>query len=297
MEGNSPSAASTPFLPSDRTPRPLIDEEGRIFGALAGQPDDWLGVSEEAVEGMQEAASNCVLPSNNENSRRGNFPALNFGVTFGPGMDRPANLKNDLNTAPLRALMDSRPFQRISGFQNSAFRIWAPRLYDRYSRVLGELYARDRTLRPTYPGSVFSSQAVNFGPRVICYPHTDHANVPYGWCAVTALGSFDPQAGGHLVLWDLNLAIQFPAGSTILIPSATLRHSNTSTQPHESRFSFTQYTAGGLFRWVAYGHRLERDFAAADPDGMKRLEARRSVRGREALGLFSTLSELEDRTH
>jgi len=54
----------------------------------------------------------------------------------------------------------------------------------------------------------------------------DFGNLPYGWCAITSLGPFDPKRGGHLVLWDLQLVIEFPPGSTILIPSAVLQHSN-----------------------------------------------------------------------
>ncbi|KAJ7624191.1 hypothetical protein B0H17DRAFT_1151319 [Mycena rosella] len=52
----------------------------------------------------------------------------------------------------------------------------------------------------------------------------------WGWCSITALGDFDPNKGGHLILWDLRLAIRFPPGSTILIPSALLHHSNVAIQ-------------------------------------------------------------------
>ena len=52
--------------------------------------------------------------------------------------------------------------------------------------------------------------------------HTDPGNLLFGWCAITTLGNFDPTLGGHLVLWDLKLVIEFPLGSTILIPSVTL---------------------------------------------------------------------------
>ena len=49
--------------------------------------------------------------------------------------------------------------------------------------------------------------------------------------------------------WSLN----FPPGSTIFIPSASLEHSNTSIQKEERHYSFTQYTAGRTFWWVDYG--------------------------------------------
>ena len=67
---------------------------------------------------------------------------------------------------------------------------------------------------------------------------------------MTSIGDFDPTKGGHLVLWDCKLVIEFPPGSTILIPSAVITHSNVPVAPHKKHFSFTQYTAGVLFRWV-----------------------------------------------
>jgi hypothetical protein len=67
----------------------------------------------------------------------------------------------------------------------------------------------------------------------VTFPHLDFANLAWGWCAITALGDFDPDKGGHLILWDLKLIIRFPPGSTILIPSTLIHHSNTSIHPHE----------------------------------------------------------------
>ncbi len=98
-----------------------------------------------------------------------------------------------------------------------------------------------------WANSIFSCATFNFGPRTLCFRHTDSGNLPFGWCTITALGWFDPKRGGHLVLWDLKLIIDFPPGSTILIPSAILLHSNTAIAPGERRYSFTQYTSGGLF--------------------------------------------------
>jgi hypothetical protein len=66
---------------------------------------------------------------------------------------------------------------------------------------------------------------MNFGPKTMCFPYKDFGNLAYGFCAVTALGRYNPKMGGHLILWDLKLAIEFPPGCTILIPSATLHHS------------------------------------------------------------------------
>jgi hypothetical protein len=115
-------------------------------------------------------------------------------------------------------------------------------------------------LQWNFAWSVFAACTFNFGPHAITVPHLDFGNLAWGWCAITALGTFDPDVGGHLILWDLKLVIRFPPGSTILIPSAIICHSNVPVGLHERRFSFTQYTAGGLFRWIRNGFKTDEAF-------------------------------------
>lgn len=125
----------------------------------------------------------------------------------------------------------------------------------------------DGSLVPPFSGSAFASVAFNFGPRVVTKPHRDHLNLAYGWCSITALGKFDHTAGGHLVLPDLKLAIEFPAGSTVLVPSAALTHHNLPIAYHETRRSITQYSAGGIFRWMSYGFQMKKLAVAASVTG------------------------------
>ena len=109
------------------------------------------------------------------------------------------------------------------------------------------LYAKYLHLRCNFLNSIFACCMFNFGPCTCSFDHTNPVNLLFGWYAITALGPFDPTHSGHLVLWDLKIVIEFLPGSTILIPLAMLRHSNVAIQPGEKQFSFTQYTAGGLF--------------------------------------------------
>ncbi|KAF8209351.1 hypothetical protein K438DRAFT_1493045, partial [Mycena galopus ATCC 62051] len=85
-------------------------------------------------------------------------------------------------------------------------------------------------------------------------------------------GEFNPEKGGHLVLWDcnLNLVIEFPTGALILIPSATLSHSNVPVQQGDKCASFTQFSAGCLFCFVDNGFRTEQQFEKEDPEGFAR---------------------------
>jgi hypothetical protein len=108
---------------------------------------------------------------------------------------------------------------------------FAPALHDYYRTTLEDLFtwdaaeARVKHLTRNFLASfsVFSTATFNFGPRTITFPYIDFGNLAWGWCAITALGLFDPNLGGHLILWDLKLIIRFPPGSTILIPSAIQR--------------------------------------------------------------------------
>ncbi|KAJ6467412.1 hypothetical protein C8R45DRAFT_838568, partial [Mycena sanguinolenta] len=129
---------------------------------------------------------------------------------------------------------------------------------------------------------------------VCTFKHRDVCNLPFGWCAIQALGNFDAKTGGHLVLWDANLVVEFPAGALILLPSATIAHSNVPVQDHEERISFTQFTAGGLFRFVDNGFRTQDELAAADEEEHARLMKLKESRWEEGLRLFSTVEEMLD---
>lgn len=137
-------------------------------------------------------------------------------------------------------------------------------------------------------GTVYGSAEMNYGPRTCCYPHRDQANLSFGWCAVTAMGNYDFTKGGHLVLWDLKLTIEFPPGTTMLFPSAVLLHSNTEIGPDEDRYSMTQYSAGGLFRWVHHGCRtLDEYLSSLSPKELQEYERENEERWLEALRLYS----------
>ena len=148
-------------------------------------------------------------------------------------------------------------------------------------------------LRRNYARSVFASISINLGPRTVTRKHQDFLNIPFGWCVITAIGDYNYRRGGHLVLWDLKLVIEFPPGSTIFIPSACVSHSNIAVADTEHRYSFTQYTSGGIMRWVACGMQsladLKRtgDGLSKGPDGI----------WADGAELLSTWAELKEALH
>ncbi|THU89746.1 hypothetical protein K435DRAFT_677262, partial [Dendrothele bispora CBS 962.96] len=119
----------------------------------------------------------------------------------------------------------------------------------------------------------------------------DHLNYIYGWCSITAFGSYDFTKGGHLILFDLRMVIEFPPCWTILIPSSYLRHGNTDIAAGEKRFSFTQYTSGSLFRYVDDRYRMRTQMS---PSERKEIELKQRERIKADLNLYSTLDELKD---
>lgn len=90
-----------------------------------------------------------------------------------------------------------------------------------------------------------------------------------------------------MVLWDLRLVIEFPPGSTVLLPSAIIAHSNTPITQGETRYSFAQYTAGGLFRWVENNFMLTEDYYASLSEAqLKEEQEKGSKRWEFGLSLF-----------
>ena len=172
-----------------------------------------------------------------------------------------------------------------------AFQLWAPRLYDYYRKTM-KLVEEKTSERRNFASSVFACASVNFGPQVRCFRHRDSLNLPFGWCSIQALGDFDPKKGGHLILWEAKLIVEFCHGSTVLIPSATVTHSNVGVRHYETRCSFTQYTAGGVFRWVDNGFQTEASLRASDPLKYAAMQEMKKTRWQGGLGLYSTAHEL-----
>lgn len=159
---------------------------------------------------------------------------------------------------------------------------------------MGEFYSTNPHLRRPFLNGIWSAVTFNLGPMTCALGHRDFANLAFGWCAITALGFFDYTMGGHLILWDCKLILEFPPGTTILIPSAAIYHSNIPIASGERRYSFTQYTAGGLFRWVEHDYKTEEEYFATLSPKEKEEEKRLGLeRAMEGAGLFSTLAELK----
>ncbi|KAJ7300390.1 hypothetical protein DFH08DRAFT_919276 [Mycena albidolilacea] len=205
----------------------IVDKEDRVVAVLGGRPNDdkYLRLTQDAAAEIERARVQLRFRPEQQVGRRGDFYSASVGPSFG-----------------------------------GLFRAWNPSVHMHYATVLDTLTHEYPDLRRNFERrfSAFAAATINFGPSTVTLPHIDALNLAWGCVAITALGDFNPDLGGHLVLWDLRLIIRFPPGSTILIPSALLRHSNIGMDSNERRYSFTQYSAAGLFRWVDNGFRTDR---------------------------------------
>jgi hypothetical protein len=173
------------------------------------------------------------------------------------------------------------------------FQFYFPKLYRKYSHNINALLEHHSDLVVPLPGSVFAAASFNFGPMAQTYEHTDSGNKANGICPIFCSGTFDHKRGGHLILRQLKLLVEFPPGAFILIPSATLMHGNVAIEASEERESFTQYAAGGLFRWVEYGFRSWKMIEEEkDTEFIQRELATRPSRWLDSLMQFSTVSSL-----
>ncbi|THU97569.1 hypothetical protein K435DRAFT_580725, partial [Dendrothele bispora CBS 962.96] len=115
----------------------------------------------------------------------------------------------DQDEAALNRLQNERSFIQIAGHMSAAFAHWSPKLYEYYAETMKKLKDNDPSLSFNFQNSVFACATYNLGPQTVSLKHLDYLNYIAGWCGVTALGRFDHTKGGHLVLWDLKLVIEF----------------------------------------------------------------------------------------
>ncbi|KAJ7056329.1 hypothetical protein C8F01DRAFT_1062062 [Mycena amicta] len=276
---------------------PIIDLRRRLLALLAGQPrgDNWRGIVEAATTALEERAPWIKLSQEKLEHRRAAhvFPSLARGVSHGGGQKQPGELLVvGENKTVTDELLAHDAFKRIVGFTTYMFGLWMPMLFAAYSSAKQTFGKRMPALRWPFAGSAFAACTWNF-ITTVCAAHVDFVNLAWAWCAITALGRFNPDRGGHLIIWCLRLIIRFPPGSTIFIPSALLMHSNTPIQDGETRSSFVQYSAGGLFRWIDQDFMTQEEFLRTASDAeLEAARVRAGTRWAEGIGHFTVIDDL-----
>ncbi|KAJ7873190.1 hypothetical protein B0H13DRAFT_2349172 [Mycena leptocephala] len=238
------------------TPRPLVDAHGHIFMVLGGRPDgdSYRAAVAHAFNLIKDEGHTAQFPASMRVHRRGLFVTINVGLTFGKGQTVPTWLDRGDYASLTQRLLANKDIIRMANFASAAFALWAP---------------------------------------VRTFKHRNVCNLPFGWCAVQAPGNFDATKGGHLILWDLKLVVEFPAGALILLPSATIAHSNVPVQDGDECISFTQFTVGGLFCYVDNNFQTQAEVAGGDPVEYERLMQLKETRWEEGSSTSTPAFELK----
>ncbi|KAF8146218.1 hypothetical protein K438DRAFT_1628560 [Mycena galopus ATCC 62051] len=224
------------------------------------------------------------------------FPTAAVGYAFGGGREEVGNFKasSKTNAAAFDEMLADSSVQRMATYPIPVFQALSFPIFSAYHTNKQTLLQKNPHLRRTYPRSPFAALTVNLGPVSVSPPHLDHNNKADGMCLIGALGDFEPDKGGHLVLWEYDLIIRFPPGCSALIPSAVVTHSNTPIQEGEERYSIIQYSAGALFRWVANGFRTDRAWqATATAEDIARREEQRKGRWAAAMKNFTRWKDVK----
>ncbi|KAI0052238.1 hypothetical protein FA95DRAFT_1669532, partial [Auriscalpium vulgare] len=273
----------------------VVDPSSAILAKLAGRPADdatWPQSCKQIYSTMRNVAGKLKLRAGDLLHRRGNYAVARMGISYGGGQTRPMNMDLHGNDEVLNELVQVPGMKHASGRVNGSFATSSPKLYKECEHNMEQILEHDPTLVMPFDNNVHAGVTFNFGPRTATWRHLDSANLPNGWCSILSLGDYDYTKGGQLILYSYKLIIQFPPNSIIHLPSGSVEHGNIQVQENETRMSVTWYTAGALFRYVAYGFRTEKALAAEDPTAKSRFDDARAGRWQAALRLFSKCSEL-----
>ncbi|KAJ3899809.1 hypothetical protein F5879DRAFT_810292 [Lentinula edodes] len=273
---------------------PLTDGENRIMACVlyGGNSKSYRDSVQIMTDAILDTGKRTQWKRAEKKHKRGHFPALARGISFGKGQPEPMRLSDERQPL-MEELLQMPCFRQVAGHQSAALATWFPKSYLEHQRINRELEEKLPHLRRNFDNSVYQSMTVNFGPATWTHIHTDSMNDVRIPCAITSGGKYNYKLGGHLILWDLKVVIEFPPGATVLLSSALLRHSNLPVAPGETRVSVTQYTAGGIRRWLDYGGRTEEAFQAQDPEGFSIAWAKRCEGWKESLQFFGTLEDLK----
>ncbi|KAJ2935881.1 hypothetical protein H1R20_g1211, partial [Candolleomyces eurysporus] len=263
----------------DRVTSQVIIEENtdKIMIVMASQPDDptyqkcQLRVTDKVLE-VGKAAE--FTAEELHHKRASESAALNHGIFHRVGTSGPVNLSNGKCTQLLEDLVKDPDICRMASFADASFKTWSPKVYEEIENKLEQLYDHSPSLSLPFECCVLPCAAFNFGPQ----------------------GPLTQSKGGHLVIEELKLFIQFPPGANILIPSALVKHGNTPVGQGEVRLSFTVFCPGRLVRWVNNDFQTQEDLRKRV--GKKKFEERmklKETRWKEGLEKICTVQELVDR--
>ncbi|PPR00995.1 hypothetical protein CVT24_000569 [Panaeolus cyanescens] len=252
------------LVSAESVDRPIVDGDGRIIGVVRPPPSqEYRADVDEAKKLMAEVGGKLVVGDDDYSHPRGSgYISINTGISHGQGTQKPARSNHGANSAAVAQLLESKSMQHLARYQSDSLRLYYPKCYQLYKDALDILMAKHPELASrNFADSIFPKSAFNLGGNAWSHKHVDSKNFPFGWCCITSLGDFSHVTGGHLILWDLGLILELPAGYSASILSALIIHSNIPTSEEgDIRYSFVQYFPGEIMRYVDNGCLTDRGF-------------------------------------
>ncbi|KAJ7038472.1 hypothetical protein C8F04DRAFT_1256071 [Mycena alexandri] len=187
---------------------PVVDRTRYVICVAGGIHPD-AAVVDAATKAFEYAAELCLplkpKPDEAENVFRSLCAGVTYNGTHAPNCPLPTKIREAF---ALDHLVRHVAVRHLAAFGNDVFTAFAPAAYHLASELTTSLLKDDPTLTPPFPG-VFTTATFGVGPRIV--GDVQHPGAaPWCWIALTALGSFDPERGGHIIFWDLGRVLQFP---------------------------------------------------------------------------------------
>ncbi|KAL0564088.1 hypothetical protein V5O48_017968 [Marasmius crinis-equi] len=235
----------------------LVDEHEHIFVAGLKTIKDPALVKEisQVANALEEARTKklVVKPGADCHLRGQGFVAAATGWSMGQGQQKVTHTAGQ-HEKVMQELIREPCMKRLASMQDAGFACWSFKNYAYYKASMDQLKSTIPGFKPNFERSNFACITCNFGPQ-------------------------------HVIL-------EFPPACTILLPSVILRHENTPVQANETRYSVTQYSAGGIFRYQEYGNRTEEQLRHQDKVLYEKVMGERSERWARMLDMFVTLEDV-----
>ncbi|KAJ6493508.1 hypothetical protein C8R47DRAFT_1213796 [Mycena vitilis] len=273
-------------------PGVLVDLRDRIGAMYIGRPSQASAWENAIIYGgqdmlaAQESISQCVGFA---------VDKLSAGVKCGgPGGNRPQNIGAQqpvsIEHVARATLRNSPHIQTITSFQNAALQKMAPNVWSSSKRMLQQLLEHDPSLRLPFDFAAAHGQPQPTAFSRIDYRFTidgflrqEDASYTPGFTTLTALGNYHHDEG-ELVLWRQKKVVNFPVGSTFLIPK-WMPYSFTAVESPGYQMILSQTCENALSEYVANDFSTEFPLVA---EGEMEQEARYGA------GLYQTLRDYDE---
>ncbi|KAJ7138993.1 hypothetical protein C8R44DRAFT_867165 [Mycena epipterygia] len=222
-------------------PQAFVDLKDRIGAVFVGplvQRTEWERTVVQATNDMSDARRFFQGTETDD--------TLRVGITYkANGRSRPETIPNsEEDCMTLAALRYSSAIQEVASFQNAMLKLIAPRLWATANKTIEAVLQNDTRLHT--PFQLADQKPYSIPHRGLSQCHAS------GWDVLTALRNY-PYDESELILWEDEIVVAFPPGSTFFIPTGLISYSFTAVSDDSTHMILSQSLNGDLYDYVANG--------------------------------------------